>query len=321
MYKDADYGGMYIDDEGNLNVYVLPKNEKLKNQIIKTADSKAVINVARYSLQELKDGADYAWDFFAKHNVSANSIAIDESINRVKIEVNNSINSQITEEFSSEDLYVLTYSDQETEIIDEVNVGPGYSIYDSGGSYSLAFMAKDNSGQVGFVTAGHCIEQVGVSVYSKATNTKIGEGTSNKFDSGNADVAFIKRTNSNYVPTRYAAVTNHEINAASASYLIQGAAVSLVGNTTGHSVGNITSTYGSVGSAFGRVLTNYSSSVGDSGGVMYVGRFLEGSSSIYMRSIVGVHNGSYYSGTVRRGAYGTRIDTALSKLNISYLSA
>lgn len=150
-----------------------------------------------------------------------------------------------------------------------------------------------------------------------SNGVSMGKGTV-RYNSGNIDAAFVTRTDAGFTPTSTTAYSKQVLNGTAPMFIIQGATVNLEGRTSRSKSGTITSTYASFDDVTGRIKTSYTSASGDSGGTMWVGRYIDGS-SVYARYIIGIHNGSIENTAgVRLGAYGTRIDTAIDKLGITY---
>lgn len=316
---DSEYGGMYIDASGNLHVVQLPNTYYSQNIFAETQmqklekSNKIITHTGNYSLKQLNDVITSIHAIQDRHGDFINAVVLDEAANSVKVELveGENYSKTLLDFIARQRMIELTYTNEPSVVKSEVNVGAGYQYTFGNGYCSLAFMARHNqTGAIGFVTAGHCLS-VNQAIYSPS-GVQMGTTATSVYNTS-TDAAFVRRTNTSFVPTATASYSGQSIAGASSSFIIQGASVNLEGATSKHTTGTITSTNASIGSIRNRITTSYRSTGGDSGGTMWVGRYVSGT---YVRYIVGIHNGSY--GNPRIGAYGTRIDYALNALGVSY---
>lgn len=87
-FEEKDYGGMYIDENNNLNVFLLSNNKAAKiaasAEAAKDSSNKVIFRHADYSLQELKAEMDRLYDYSVETGIYC-SMSLDESINKIKI--------------------------------------------------------------------------------------------------------------------------------------------------------------------------------------------------------------------------------------------
>lgn len=314
-YSDENYGGMYIDENGNLHALLNA------NKLTSLANTQAEINVKNatvkietydYSLKEMKNALNELSDLYYKYNLTPNRIYLDEQLNKVVVEVTVGLEypNEILETIKNPIYKIVALKDSaivRKEV--DVYIAPGYAGYDC----TVAFMAKRN-GVIGFVTAGHCI-----SVGQRFRNSLGGYIgiCAVSIDNSTVDAAFVEATGGTYVPSRTAKYSGVHISGVNADYIVQGAQIHLEGKMSGHQVGLITSTSATIGTQNGVITTSYDSQGGDSGGTMWVSKY-NSSTEATTNCIVGVHNGSYTIDNTRVGGYGSRITNVLQRLGVSY---
>lgn len=313
-FSESEYGGMYIDDNNLLHVF-LTSNDELENYLI---GKNVVTHEANYTLEELNSAVNQ----IASSNINYESAYLDESSNRVKVEVKMDGKSRSAPNTVKclSDIFEVIPVDDTVSVKNEAvyRVKPGSAATTSSGSFSIAFGAKDSAGNIGFVTAGHCVGVNG-EVYSAAEGSGHKLGTCVKsYVNTNCDGAFIQRAKqiiTFWKPVGLTAYSGNTLHGASSSFLIQGANCHLEGKTSKHQSGTITSLNHVFSDGDRRVTASYQSDSGDSGGCVWVGRYVD---NIFFRYAIGVHNGSYSEGGARKGAYFTGIDKIYSSLGVTY---
>ena len=300
-YTKDEYGGMYIDENQELHVLVTSDIfQKSLSKELKT-NTKYHIDKAKFSLKELECQYEIISDLLINQKNNYREVYIDEELNRVIV------NLLYGEKYSkqlislvSDEIFVVEYGEEDSEPILDIAVGPGYSIT----TCTIGYPAKIGS-VVGFVTAGHCFKKIDDVAYNNA-GIKIGVVVI-RYHSNSADVAFIKRTNTNYVPSKKAVYSKETIDGSSISYLTQGATIHLEGIISKHQTGTVTSTSTTVGNYTKRIRSTYKATGGDSGGTLWIGKYIPGT-NVYARYIVGIHNGHTEVLGQYGFAFGMRID-------------
>ena len=331
LFDNDEYGGMYIDGDNNLHIYTFQDTvQELQREYPLQS---YITHPSTYSLSELNNSMDYAVRLSNILNIHTNMIGVDEARNCVVITMKklDEVPSDWDIQILQNDIYLVEYEENDIICVEESTlVKPGVAVHTDGGTFSLAFMAKRN-GQIGFVTAGHCWDEwtAPAVFYGASGSTQIGNFTSyreyhpvsDKIVT-NSDCAFIKRTNSNYIPSSVTNYSGYTMMAASEELIISGADAHLEGYRSHHQTGKITLTNTCLYQYLNhRIVSTYSSNHGDSGGCVWVG-YYDSSAGQYKRYIVGVHNGSYYydpeSQEQRLGGYASRIDQVRTALGITY---
>ena len=154
-YTEDQYGGMWYDDEGYLNIYLLEESKALQtkglNSKAKIDEQKALVNnenvkihTAKYSLtelnkakEELSEIIDPNTDLFFYY-----AFGVDESLNRVEIELPASFGYDtkpevvaLRKQIESMDTVVITYSE-------EVDTNPEEYMPRLGGKFTLVDEAE-----------------------------------------------------------------------------------------------------------------------------------------------------------------------------------
>lgn len=316
------YGGAYITEQGKLVVYIHRDDlEKQKEKITSLVGSGNVeLKKADYSYAYLTDIMDQLNEFVInKKNPSVmanfNVFALMDKENRIVVELKD-YNEEKIAVFKKLVLNspAIKFVKSQGEMVLEVDLQPGCkaSLNTSGTSYgSYGFAARRNSdGRRGMVTAGHVIS-VGETLYQGGT--AIGVCSASQI-SGSVDAAFVPITNpTSYVPSNVLCNTASDILSVSTSLPGVGTVVNKRGATTGQTSGTILSTNATWTSpTSGNTLTNittanYTSSGGDSGGIVYT--YI---SSTGTRPTVGTHIGAI--GSTR---YYSKASLVLSALGLS----
>lgn len=309
------FGGAYIGDDGKLVVWIKGNAKKLKPQmaaILGTDD--VVIRRARHSFNDLNRVMNELNVFKADpanaavgNNIAAFSLMdLDNDVLVELLEYNEGKMKEFKTKVMNSPAIRFIQSDGLPE--EEALLQPGCKASTGSFAGSYAFRASNGSGQVGMVTSGHLFTSVGQLAYENGV--VIGECTATN-NSGSVDAAFVRVYNpSSYTPSNSLCVTNSILSTAT-SRPGSGTVINKTGQSTGRTSGKIISTNATVTFSNGKTYTNltsadYSSSGGDSGGLVYT--YISSTGTLYT---VGVHKGS---GT---NAYFTKADLALSQLGVS----
>ncbi len=301
----SNYAGSRIDSEGNLIVFVTNKGQTVRSltQELKSRNVKEEafrFTEVQYSYNELKDHQKTMWDFRNELLESGEakewarkiaSLEVDPTFNAVTIKANafTPDDYKLCEEYFGDYSYRVEVIHGDIEVVEEMTVRPGNGISTGG---TLGFRCKLN-GVEGFVTAIHTSSYSSLNPI-KVAGTSVGNITEAVYD-GDADFAFVDM-NSSTSASRVVALSPYNTLHAS-NYVIslpQGYTVYMAGNATGQRVtGTVEYWDGTVGNGTEWLKCKYSSTGGDSGGVIYAnvnGDFC----------VVGIHNGvagSYKYGT------------------------
>lgn len=309
QYPDY-YGGSFIERDGTLTIRI--KGDSLTG--VKRIRSVVNSNIIRYksckySYQELIDIMDDLSDkidntiLSFKKNLSG--MALNDSANTIDIYLVDCSPSKIAEfrNFYDHASFRFSQLDKITET-SVANVCPGDTISlntetsAAKRSYgSFAFRAKDASGNIGMVTAGHAVS-IGTDYYYLYSGIfyTFGQCTKKTSTGSNADAAFVVSTG-NFTLTN--SVGENESNQLSTTTSLPGAGtyVNKWGATTGRTGGYIKSTTFKVYDDDGNLkYTNmtsaqYDSDNGDSGGIVYTLKKAPTTTSTDIRYTVGVHYG------------------------------
>jgi hypothetical protein len=191
------------------------------------------------------------------------SCEIDENI---RLEIFNRVstyNSIVFEDNCGEDVFTSSY------------VYPGMKI----STRSAGYWATDSSGNLGVVTAGHYLT-VGDTI--SVGGVTFGSVTSKVYGSG-ADGAFVKRTNTNYLPSRYVMNWGFQLQSGSVIVLPVGSTIYARGYASGIICGSVTDNdYTNHAGLQHCVKTDVASTGGDSGGTV------AGGGTTSLRQLAGV---------------------------------
>lgn len=196
-YPD-DYGGMYIDDNGNLTLLVVGGvNPKTKAAYTLRAGSEGfLMKDCEYSYNELDSLRLILEDFFMdKSNwefmdeIDWVTLGINTSENRVTVTMDCKIDKikKFKEKVSSSPLIKFEQS-QGKPIGYSREMRPSALITSSYGTGSIGYLAKKSTGKIGIVTAGHVVPtqsillEFGGEYLDNAENTQV---------SGKLDAAFV----------------------------------------------------------------------------------------------------------------------------------
>lgn len=271
------YGGSYIDDNGDLVVYIkeaeISKAASLQNisQVLETKDF--IVKSANYSYNELNSFMDTLNSFKLKNpndsvSNNFNIYWLSDRDNNIVVELNEMSEEQINRfKKTVIDSPIITFKASSGTPVKEVNVNPGQKISTSTANGSMGYRAKKNN-VVGIVTAGH-LASLNTTININGTN--IGKVTARQ-ESGSVDAAFVEITNSSYTPTNTLNGTTNTLSTTTSKPGV-GTVINKLGFSTGATTGKVLSTNVTV-TLDGITHTNltsadYSSSGGDSGGIVY----------------------------------------------------
>lgn len=294
----AAYGGSYIDDNGELIVYV-SKNRKTRDEFVQNTENLLdnddySIEEVEYSYNELVSVMNELNEYKTAHNDDVsnnfNYYWLSDKDNNIVVETSDMSEGAI-EAFKEQvsDSPMIVFKQCSGPMVPEISMKPGQSIK-TVGSGSMGYRAKKGS-KVGFVSAGH-MGNLNDTVY--VGNTAVGKITS-KQASGKVEATFIEITNSNYTPSNTINGTSNTLSTKTSKPGV-GTVINKCGASTGATSGKIISTNATItvdGTTFTDVTTaDYSSAPGDSGGIVY-----SYVSSTNTRYTLGTH--SFSDGTTR----------------------
>ena len=310
IYPDS-YGGAYINDDGQLVVYVT--DETQTPEVL--SDNPTVIYApCTYSYNELQSIMDELNAYKANHPDDAiaanfNEFGLYDSENRVIVKLDD-LSEERIEEFKENvcDSDAIVFQQGNGPVGTDANLNAGLKIFYSNGSASMGYRVKRN-GVVGFVTAGHAANSVGKSIrYGSSTGTIFASCQATQ-QRGNADAAFCAITNSSYSPTNTLYGTSNVLSTTISEPGV-GTVINKIGAATGHTSGKVVSTNVTVTFSNGSTISNltaadYTSAPGDSGCVVYsyIG-------STGARLTLGIHTGASSNG-IRYFTKANEINAAL----------
>lgn len=322
VYPDY-YGGSFIERNGTLRILIKGDSLSAVNQIKTIYDDDIVhYSLCKFSYSELCNVLDEISlalenaDPSIRKNISA--FALDDGANRVVVYLLDcSDNSK--EKFKMVYNHPSLVFEQLGRIVEEKgNICPGDKLYlttylEDEWFGSFAFRAKEKSEgeRVGYVTAGHVLEE-GDFCFIKGTT--VGECVKSNSYGGNADAAFIVVDTEKFDLSN--AVNGDTKNQLSTVTNQPGAGtyVNKWGAKTGNSGGYIKSTNIRVLDDDGKerfvnmTSVDYDSGNGDSGGIVYT--LIKSSNTRYT---VGVHHGRSEDGNL---AIYSKADNVLSTLDV-----
>lgn len=281
-----NYGGAYIDDNGNLVVY-LKNTDNNSVRRLKEIDSDVVIKSCQYSFNELtgimNQLNNYKLDGTGEFADQFNYYKLSDSENKIIVELEELTDENIAK-FKENvcNSTAITFEQATDDGVDEVDINAGSQITSTSSSASVGYRAKRN-GVVGIVTAAHFVKS-GDTV--KANGTKIGTCEVSTY-SGAVDAAFVKITNGTPTNTIDGMGTTLSTTISEPGV---GTVINKRGMTTGATSGKVVSTNASW-TINGVTFTNltsatYDADSGDSGGIVY-----SYVSSTGKRLTLGIHKG------------------------------
>lgn len=273
---DDNYGGAYINTDGNLVVLLVEPTSSNTNYMKGITNNNELITIdCEYPYNELINVIDTInanLEYLYQQNIIISSMYEDVYCNRVIINVialsmeKESIIRNIIDSPCMKINNCTVY-----EKTDSIDLKGGDKINDLEGSSTIGFCGTTNDGY-GFVIAGHAGDVIGERFYY--SGTPIGEVTATAYESGStADVAFVKKS-SNVNTTNKIGVFKCHYRATGLSDFPVGAQISKLGATTGATSGTILSnhytSYANDRYFLVQVKASYRAAVGDSGGPVYI---------------------------------------------------
>lgn len=305
IYPDY-YGGSYINDNGKLVVYVT--NEGSQPTILQSNED-VIYEPCTYSYNELLSVMDELNEY--KFNQSDTAIAngfnefgLYDSENSIIVKLDD-LSEQSIKEFKENvsDSEAIKFEQGIGPIQMEADVNAGSSISVPSATASVGYRVKRGSVE-GFVTAGHAAS-AGETISSGGTSFASCVVSQ---QSGNADAAFCKITNTSYSPTNTLAGTSNTLSTTISEPGV-GTVINKIGKSTGATSGkvlstNVTATFSSGATISNLTTADYTSAPGDSGGVVY--SYI---SSTNARLTLGIHTGA--GGSTRYYTKANEINSAL----------
>lgn len=285
------YGGVYIDDNGNLNIMIVnppqdtlsPENAQTDAKLIsdyqsiiaeqKTEEQSIIYHLVPYTLEHLETVQDNLMDHAEELNIVSSYIDEIKNIIVVGYSAENFDENSVIDFVGKSNMLAF---EKIVSIENDATIKNGSQVNSSSGSFSIACGAKLGN-DYGFITAAHC-GSVGTAVYYNGSY--LGDITHRRYG-GNVDVAFIKRNSSSYLSTtKFTDSTAYTAGigkfGVGATHVLggwpTGATVVMYGATTGRSTGKIlTTNYSGTfsGNYFEKLVkTSCKSQPGDSGGAV-----------------------------------------------------
>jgi len=269
------YGGAYINNDGELTIYITEEVETCKDKIeAATGKKNCIMKRCRYSYKDMlkvkeeieKHGFDSQNEPIFK-NITAYGVSDME--NFVFVEMDDLTPEQITlfkEKVSDSELIIFRYGEKAES---EVTIRAGEGVCCVAGSSSNGFRARI-AGVAGFIMSGHGAGGKDVEISRGSDSSPLGKTTHWQWG-GSVDAAFVE-VNSNVV------LSNEIMNTTDkhAPFIAPSAVNTMVfqsGITTGLTSGiisavNINVQVGNIPMT-GLVRATYASAAGDSGGIVY----------------------------------------------------
>lgn len=313
----SHYGGAYVNDDGNLVICVTEDSQEIREEYYKVSGADELeFRQVKYSLIELygiaKSANRYA-EITGRIPKAETSLIIQRE-NRIEHCVSESAlkdSSQLL--YSGEKIYVNDFEYKDAvdfkvsgELVLEASAGgPGYELYRTVGGPlvgSIGYLAhRNNNGveETGFVTAGHNFPWA--TSFRTAYNDNyeiIGECTytngivsTEPDDYDDTDVAFVKLDSDATISSKVLGTSYYQDMSVQYTIPAEGSQIYKSGRVTGATPGHVYSLYYvnannyMTGPRVRRILADYSSDHGDSGGIVYV---LSGGKA----RVVGIHQAS-----------------------------
>ncbi|MDR2043819.1 MAG: S1 family peptidase [Clostridium sp.] len=302
------YGGSYINDKGQFVVYV---TDDTARPAVLSDQEDIVYESCAYSYNELLAVMEVlnSYKFSCSNTIASNfnEFGLYDSINRVVVKLDELTEKRIQEfKENVSDSGAIIFEQGTGPASMEINVDPGASISSPLGTGSMGYRAK-RDGVEGLVTAGHVIS----SGQNLSYNGTVFASCVVSQQSGSADAAFCKITNSNYTPTNTLSGTSNTLSTTISEPGV-GTVINKIGQSTGHTSGsvlaiNVTVTFTSGNTISNLTSANYTSAAGDSGGIVY--SYISATNT---RLTLGIHTGS--DGSTR---YFTKANQANAALGTS----
>ncbi|MDO5665852.1 MAG: hypothetical protein Q4G63_11440 [Bacteroidia bacterium] len=276
------YGGIYLDENFDINIVVKDSNidyyKKIIEGIVKSTPYH--IHKGEFSLNSLNKVQDKITDVLSNNpppkHIRENISVIGYSIrlNRVVVELKDTTEAKINDfKKSVMDSPAIVFKENLENIEDLANINPGSGIVPAGTpGCSVGYRARNTSGQNGFVSSGHAFTRVDQTAI--INNVVVGRCQRTQVKN-RLDAAFIVITNSSYTPTMQVDVVGQPLT--NVAYIIrEGAPASLKGVesnfTSGVTIMNASiGGYGSNGEFISDLIRVGPAATkhGDSGGIAY----------------------------------------------------
>ena len=322
--SEDQYGGIWFGEDGKLNINIINQDQEAKLE-----GKDIILHHAKYTTKELNNANDKVLELIKQGGKNIDYyflLGVNSSSNRVDLSISTDFRESeikeiidIRKQVEAMDCVEITYVEDAPfyETYKTNNVYVGSPVYDSGGDYSMAYAITNYNGDVGFITAGHCISP-GVAMYSGwAVDKKMGTCTESYHDEA-WDLAFVKREQSlltdKWAPKTITNYSGHDLNAGALDYSdyswIRKDMVSCVDGRGGHNWGVITnhsaSTYerqsnGSFKTVSDRIFFSNACYPGQSGGAVWTYIIENG---YYHKKAIGILNaGNGSSGYATNAKY------------------
>lgn len=271
------YGGAYINHNKELVIQVTELSEEISSYFAALINLENVVfEEVEYSFEELKNQKDVIASKMDEDSTeplisqitgvgisipdNAVSLYIVTSDNTKSIDLQTQIQSQLS---TFDNIKIIPTSEKDMPV---AAVQPGTKISSSGTKRSVGFWAKDGNGNLGIVTAPHDSMSAGTTV--SIDSTTFGTAGTPHF-SGSVDAVFVRRTNSDFTPSRYVSGGGFSLYSSGVTILAVGSTTYSKGITSGYRTGevidiNYTTAYG----ISNCVITTAPSNSGDSGGIV-----------------------------------------------------
>lgn len=269
------YGGVYIDDDNNLNVLVIEGKQEMA---IPLEEMGILLKPCQYTYNELNEAMNQINSFMIAHPTGILfknflSAFIDEMQNIVVVELYEHIPEykDMFKEFICSS-NAIKFVEPDYAVIDTEEIACGTQIISSKPSkMSLGFRAKKDAIK-GFVTVGHSFPSLAPGKNLVFFNNKLVAISIQRENAGKIDAAFCEITDPEFEVTNKIARTGLELDTETVD-AITGEIVNMVGwrsATAGKVVSTSFSTTINGIYFYDLVRVNYDSKRGDSGGIVYI---------------------------------------------------
>ncbi|WP_298650667.1 hypothetical protein [uncultured Proteiniphilum sp.] len=201
------FGGIYLDENFDIVLVIVDDNPEKFRSMAEEKVKRVNLHLQKgdFSLNELEKIQEKLDDFFrnsAPKSIKDNLISagIEVQANRISVEFIDISPDKINEfKKAFMDSPAIIFKQGTGPFIDLANVNSGSGIKPPGlNNGSVGYRARNSSNQIGIVSSGHLFTMVGQGAY--INNVHVGQ-VANRQNSGTVDAAFIRITNSNYIPT------------------------------------------------------------------------------------------------------------------------
>ena len=304
---DDNYGGAYIDEEGNLIVLqVNPSSQSVRQTKTITSNNDLTILDCEYSFNELISvitTINDSLEYLLQQNIIITSMYEDVYSNRVIIDVLNLTSEKETliRSLINSPCMVIQNSSCREQFTSVTDLKGGDEIYNSEDSSTLGFCAT-KQGTEGFVISGHVGDKFGEVFYSTGRN--IGTVTDTAYYNRScADAAYVTKSSAVNTTNLIGIFKCHYLASELSDFPV-GAQVSKFGIKTGITTGQILSNYHtsytvkdstSVGYYFIQQATaSFEVYDGDSGGPVYMVKdVINGQVTCKLLGIISSRNKTY----------------------------